>query len=158
EKFRSLRKWLERLGLQHSLACWTRYCEVESYESLESVPRTAVRARGDPVLQGNCCDRGACPRGRCLLGPRFRGNDTEFWSQACSCFAHSLRCNILAQLRRRRAALHIAAHRPFEPEMLPQRTAFIFAAEQAAALQLGDHELDEVIKPARQIGRHHVEP
>src|SRR6266851_8831599 len=51
----------------------------------------------------------------------------------------------------------LAARRPFgarETEMIAQRRARIFAPVEAAALQLGHDQVDEVIERAGEIGGH----
>src|SRR6266705_6203167 len=48
EKLQSLRTCLRDAGLWHSQAVKTWNHELEAFESLESVPRTALREGGDP--------------------------------------------------------------------------------------------------------------
>src|SRR5271169_949198 len=45
-----------------------------------------------------------------------------------------------------------------QPEILAQRLAFVFAAEEVTALELRHHLVDEVVEAARHIGEHDVEP
>src|ERR1700737_1388249 len=45
-----------------------------------------------------------------------------------------------------------------QAEVFAQGLAFVFAAEEAAALQFGDDPVDEVVEAARDIGEHDVEP
>src|SRR5262245_17843921 len=71
--------------------------------------------------------------------------------------SHSLRRNAFALDARPRPSPDITAHWPPQAEMLPQRTALVLAAEQPAASQLGNHQLDKVIETARQVRRHDVE-
>src|SRR5712671_808157 len=47
--------------------------------------------------------------------------------------------------------------RPRQAEILAQRLALVVAPEDAAALQLRHHAVDEVVEPAGQIGEHHGE-
>src|SRR3954463_16293741 len=47
EKLQSLRRYLRDAGFWHSQAVETRNHELDSFESLESVPRTGLRLRGD---------------------------------------------------------------------------------------------------------------
>ena len=54
EKFQSPRKYLRDLVLSCSQAIETGNHELESFESLESVPRTAVRLRGDDNGEIRC--------------------------------------------------------------------------------------------------------
>jgi hypothetical protein len=49
-----------------------------------------------------------------------------------------------------------AVCRSAQAEMFAQRAAFILGAEQAAALQLGNHERDEILEAAGQVWRHDV--
>src|SRR5215813_7568888 len=72
-------------------------------------------------------------------------------------FTTSFRRDALAHRLRRCPSPYITAHWPLEPEVLAQSTALVLAAEQAAASQLRHHQLDKVIKPARQVRRHDVE-
>src|SRR4051794_30909828 len=51
----------------------------------------------------------------------------------------------------------VAAHRTFEPKILAQCLAIIFGTEQAAALQLGYHQLDKILAPAGQMRWCNVE-
>src|SRR5262245_21597320 len=48
--------------------------------------------------------------------------------------------------------------RPRQPEVIAQRGARIVAPEQAAPLQLGDDEVDEIVERARKIRGHDDEP
>src|SRR5580692_1444122 len=50
-----------------------------------------------------------------------------------------------------------AIMRKRQAEIFAQRLAFVFATEQAAALQLGDEQLDDVLQPARKGQRQNVE-
>ena len=50
-----------------------------------------------------------------------------------------------------------AIRRPWQAKVLAQRPALVLAAEDAAALQLGHHALDEVVKACREKGEHDVE-
>ena len=50
-----------------------------------------------------------------------------------------------------------AVLRPRQAEIFAQGLALVLAAEQAAPLQLGHDQVDEVVEPARQVGEHHVE-
>src|SRR6202022_1086028 len=45
-----------------------------------------------------------------------------------------------------------------QAEIFAQGLAFVFAAEEAAALQFGDDPVDEVVEAARDMGEHDVEP
>jgi hypothetical protein len=47
----------------------------------------------------------------------------------------------------------VAALRALEPQVLAQGRAFVFGAKQAARLQFRDHQIDEILNPARQVGR-----
>jgi hypothetical protein len=51
-----------------------------------------------------------------------------------------------------------AARWALEAKVVAQSRAAIIAPEQAARLQFWDHQIDEIVKPARQIGRLHEEP
>src|SRR5258707_11052063 len=42
-----------------------------------------------------------------------------------------------------------------QAEMFAQRRPFVVAPKQATVLQLWDDVLDEIVKPARQVGKHH---
>src|SRR5215472_6270263 len=42
-----------------------------------------------------------------------------------------------------------------QAEIFAQRLALVFAPEKSATLQFRHHTGDEVIEPARQIGKHH---
>src|ERR1700722_2964641 len=44
-----------------------------------------------------------------------------------------------------------------QPEIFAQRLAFVFATEQAAALQLRNEQIDDVLDPARYRQRQDVE-
>src|SRR5450830_1129673 len=44
-----------------------------------------------------------------------------------------------------------------QPQMIAQRAALIFGAEQAASLQLRHHQINEIIKSGREVGWHDVE-
>src|SRR2546430_9236203 len=44
-----------------------------------------------------------------------------------------------------------------EAEVLAQGLAFVFAAEEVAALQFGDDLVDEIVEAAGDIGEHDVE-
>src|SRR5262245_44088526 len=54
-----------------------------------------------------------------------------------------------AVLRRRGGRLEEAVPRPRQAEILAQRLAGVLAPEDAAALQLRHHAIDEVVEPAR---------
>jgi hypothetical protein len=61
-------------------------------------------------------------------------------------------------MRRRPPALASqTAQRLWKTEMVAQRRAAIFLAEQAAALQDRHHRVDENLEPGRQHIRHQVE-
>src|SRR5579864_9498560 len=45
-----------------------------------------------------------------------------------------------------------------QAEIFAQRPAFVFAAEEAAALQLRDDPVDEIVEPAGDPREHDVEP
>jgi len=47
--------------------------------------------------------------------------------------------------------------RTVQPQMLAQRLAFVFLAEDAAPLQLRHHQVDEVHKAGGQEGRYNIE-
>src|SRR5262245_59118854 len=51
----------------------------------------------------------------------------------------------------------VAARHRSQAEVFPQGPAFVFAAKQPAALQLGDDHVDEVLAAARQGGGRNVE-
>src|ERR1700730_8589884 len=51
-----------------------------------------------------------------------------------------------------------AVFRAGQAEIFAQGLAFVFAAEEAAALQFGDDPVDEVVEAARDMGEHDVEP
>src|SRR5215813_3126050 len=53
-----------------------------------------------------------------------------------------------------RSVLEETVLRPRQAEVLAQGLALVLAAEDAAALQLGHHPVDEIIEPAGQIGEH----
>src|SRR5215470_9991932 len=79
---------------------------------------------------------------------------------ACSCCCAWRWCSIVANSFGGRdvgGGPAMAALRALEPEVLAQRRAFVFGPEQAAPLQLRNHQRDEVVERAGQIGRHHVE-
>src|SRR5690349_14313408 len=59
---------------------------------------------------------------------------------------------------RRRSILEEAVLRARQAEVLAQRPAFVLAAEEAAALQLRHHAVDEIVETARQVGEHDGEP
>src|ERR1700722_19524430 len=44
-----------------------------------------------------------------------------------------------------------------QAEVFAQRLAFVFLAEQTAPLQLGDQQVDDVLKPAREGQRQDIE-
>src|SRR2546423_2653494 len=75
EKLQSLRRYLRDAGFWHSQAVETRNHELDSFESLESVPRTGLRLRGDDaenvarfVLNSNVASSIPIRRvARCLL-------------------------------------------------------------------------------------------
>lgn len=46
---------------------------------------------------------------------------------------------------------------PPQLEMIAQRGAFVFGAEQTSLLKYRHHELHEILKTFVEIGRHHVE-
>ena len=46
---------------------------------------------------------------------------------------------------------------PLQPEMIAQRGAFVFGAEQTSLLKYRHHELYEILKTFVELGRHHVE-
>ena len=50
-----------------------------------------------------------------------------------------------------------AIMRKRQPEIFAQRLAFVFATEQAAALQFGNEQIDDVFEPARKGQRQNVE-
>jgi hypothetical protein len=52
--------------------------------------------------------------------------------------------------------LSIPALRPFEAEVLAQGAAFVFRAEQAAALQLGNDQGNKFVERAWQVRRQRV--
>jgi hypothetical protein len=62
EKIWNLCKWLLLLRSLLSRDCWTRYKNVESFESLESVPRTALRFTGRGTASGTSRSQ---PASRC---------------------------------------------------------------------------------------------
>src|ERR1700722_3992644 len=51
-----------------------------------------------------------------------------------------------------------AVLRALEAQVLPERAPLVLRPEEAASLELGDDELDEVPETRRQRRRHHVEP
>ena len=82
------------------------------------------------------------------------GQDQRLWSVARARL-HRL---LLGGAQGRRAAPGGAIRRAGEAEIVAQRRPFVFGAEEAAPLQLGNQMVDDVIQPAREDERHDVEP
>ena len=61
-------------------------------------------------------------------------------------------------MRRACSRTRIAARRWRQAEILTQRRVFVGSAKQPAPLQLRDHECDEILAAAGQIGRLDIEP
>src|SRR5260370_40521317 len=62
-----------------------------------------------------------------------------------------------ALLRRHLGAAEMGIDRHRQPHPLAQRLALVGLAEQAAALQFGNHQVDEVVQAARHNRRVDVE-
>src|ERR1700737_1896126 len=56
-----------------------------------------------------------------------------------------------------RLTLEEAVFRPRQPEIFPQRPAFIFVPENPALLQFRHHLVDEIVEPGGQEWEHDVE-